>query len=395
MAINRGPLSHDHDIQIFSPEEIGRRRDDLLRWMKENDVDAVVLHAADSVYYLSGVPLLSEWGRPMWFVQKATGEAALIGSGIERENMMSAPHADGLWYDDSQSVVAGALDLVSRFLGSAGTLGLERGLISRRLEDELQSALSAVRLMDVGPQLSEQRLVKSPEEVELLCLAGDIARIGADAFLDAFKEGVTELHVASAAVHAMNVATAALAPVALSSTYAYCQTGQRTLTPHLHPGGRRIRRGDVIGLNVFPTISGYCVELERTFVFGTPTDDQARALDASTRAFDEAKQAVRIGVPMSEVDALATEILVQAGYGDYIRHGTGHAHGIMIGQASREEYGELRAYNDRAFLSGIACSVEPAVFIPDVGAFRHSDVLIVGDDGVRCITEYDVRLAID
>lgn len=395
MSINRGPLTHDHDIQIFSGEEIGRRRDDLLRWMKEHDVDAVVLHAADSVYYLSGVPLLSEWGRPMWFVQKSTGEAALVGSGIERENMMSAPHAAGLWYDDSQNVIDGALDLVSRFLGPTATVGLERGLISRSLEEALQGVLSARALVDVGPQLAEQRLIKSSEELQLLELAGDIARIGADAFLDAFKEGVTELHVTSAAVHAMNIATAGLAPVALSSTYAYCQTGRRTLTPHLHAGGRRIRRGDVVGLNVFPTISGYCVELERTFIFGAPTEEQARALEVSTRAFDEAKRAVRVGVPMSQIDAVATEILIEEGYADFIRHGTGHAHGIMIGQASREEFGELRAYNHRKIVNGIACSVEPAVFVPDVGAFRHSDVLVVGDDGVRCITEYDVRLAID
>lgn len=394
MAIHRGPLAHDHDIQIFSADEIVRRRDALLEWMRAQGVDAVLLHAADSVFYLSGVPLLSEWGRPMWYAQRANGEAALIGSGIERESMMSAPFAEGLWYDDSQNVVAGALDLAAQFLGPVATLALESGLITRSLETAFQETVSARVLVDVGPHLAEQRLIKSPEELQLLTLAGDIARIGADAFLDAFKEGVTELHVASAAVHAMNVATAALVPAALSSTYAYCQIGQRTLTPHLHPGGRRIRRGDVVGLNVFPTISGYCVELERTFVFGTPTDEQARALDVATRAFEIGKAAVRIGARMSEIDTVATDVLVQGGYGDYLRHGTGHAHGIMIGLAGREEYGELRSYNHREIVSGIACSVEPAVFLPDVGAFRHSDVMVVDDAGVRCITEYDVRLAI-
>ena len=72
----------------------------------------------------------------------------------------------------------------------------------------------------------------------------------------------------------------------------------------------------------------------------------------------------------------------------YIRHGTGHAHGIMIGSAGREEKGELRIYNKTLLAPNMANSVEPGVYIPGVGGFRHSDVLIVTETGARCITDF-------
>jgi Xaa-Pro aminopeptidase len=175
----------------------------------------------------------------------------------------------------------------------------------------------------------------------------------------------------------MNRALAVLQPAAPSSAMAYCHTGPHTLSPHLHPTGRRVRRGEFVGLNVFPVIWGYLMELERTFAFGTPTPEQQRALQAVNRAFEAAKAAVRPGAPMGEIDRLTRRILDEQGYGGYIIHGTGHAHGIMVGSAGREEWGELRVYNARELQAGMVTSVEPGVYVPGLGGVRHSDVFVV------------------
>ena len=155
------------------------------------------------------------------------------------------------------------------------------------------------------------------------------------------------------------------------SSYAYCHTGPHTLTPHLHPTGRRLKRGDLVGLNVFPVIWGYCMELERTFVYGEATAIQRRALDAVNVAFDMAKAATKPGASFADLDTMTRTYLTERGYRDYIRHGTGHAHGIMIGAASREELGEIRIYNRGHFVPGMVNSIEPGVYLPDTGGFRH------------------------
>ena len=94
------------------------------------------------------------------------------------------------------------------------------------------------------------------------------------------------------------------------------------------------------------------------------------------------------GAVMADIDRLTRDILQKYDLVKYIRHGTGHAHGIMIGAASREEKGELRLYNRTRLLPNMANSVEPGVYIPGLGGFRHSDVLIVTERGARCITDF-------
>lgn len=378
---------------IFSTVEMKRRLAAFESALEERRVDIALVHTADNVYYLSGVPLLSEWGRPMWVVVRPGSESAIVGASIETENMAaysSLPRV--LSYADEERSSDACLKHVMSLTGSARDsairFGIERSAMSIDLYEALRASLPRATFVDIGEAIAGLRLIKSAEEIEILNLGGTVAKIGANAFLDALTDGVPELTVAGHAVAEMDHALAALYPNGSTSTYAYAQFAEHTLTPHLHATGRRLRRGDLVALNVFPTIWGYCIELERTFVFGQATKEQQSALDAVNEAFDAGKEAVRPGAGMGEIDVLTRKILERHGYGEYIRHGAGHAHGIMIGAASREEGGELRTYNSGRLQPNMANSVEPGVYLPKVGGFRHSDVMIITNEDARCITDF-------
>ena len=221
---------------------------------------------------------------------------------------------------------------------------------------------------------------------------GFVAKIGANAFIEAIAAGASELAVGAQAVAAMDTALAGLYPEGATSTYAYCHVGDHTLTPHLHPTGRRIKPGDVFALNVFPVIWGYCMELERTYVFGEPTRAQAKAMEAVDESFQLGKSLIKPGKLISDLHTECSRVLESAGFGQYIRHGTGHAHGIMIGAAGREEMGELRAYNHGSIRPRMVSSIEPGVYIPGEGGFRHSDVMLVTEDGAACLTDFPTSI---
>ena len=380
-------------MSIFSDAEMRSRAERLRLWLANHKMDAAILHTADHVYYIGGVPLLSEWGRSMALVLSQNGDATLIEAAIEHENA-----ARNSWITDLRSyrdeepaydaVLQSAVDFLKAHRLERSTIGIELETIPFHLHGRLTERLPHARFADVTPGLREMRLVKSAEELALLRLGGDIARIGANAFLDALHENVTELEVTSYAVREMDRALAALLPIAHSSTYAYCHSGAHTLTPHLHPTGKYIRRSEVIALNVFPVISGYVMELERTFVFGEPNKDQRRALDAVNEAFDAGKAAIRPGRRANEIDRVTRDILEKHGYADHIWHGTGHGHGIMIGSAGREESGELRSYNETVLRAGMVNSVEPGVYVQGLGGFRHSDVLAITDEGYEDLSKF-------
>ncbi|TAM86363.1 aminopeptidase P family protein [bacterium] len=383
---------------IFSPAEMRRRLTAFDAALEERHINVALVHTADNVYYFSGVPLLSEWGRPMWVVVDPSAGSSIVGASIETENMAAYSAISRVisYADDERSVDACLHHVMSAVGGmrdAAIRFGIERSAMTLALYEALRASLPKATFVDVGEIIAGLRLIKSAEEIEILELGGTVAKIGANAFLQALTDNVPELTVAGYAVAEMDRALAALSPGGATSTYAYAQFGEHTLTPHLHPTGKRLRRGDLVALNVFPTIWGYCVELERTFVFGAATAEQQSALDAVNEAFDAGKEAVRPGVSMGEIDVLTRRMLEKRNYGAYIRHGAGHAHGIMIGAASREEGGELRAYNAGRLQPNMANSVEPGVYVPNLGGFRHSDVLIVTDNGARCITEFPRDIA--
>jgi Xaa-Pro aminopeptidase len=323
----------------------------------------------------------------------------LICARIETENARSHSYgAEVDAYDDDRPTIEQATQLVARLLqgigAGRGVTGIERQRLPLGIFERLTAALPGARFADTADAFDQLRIVKSAEELELLRVAAGIAKTGARAFLDTVSVGATELAVATQAVAAMETALANTYPAGASSSYAYCQAGEHTLTPHLHPTGRRIAPGDVLALNVFPVVWGYCIELERTFVFGEPTTEHHQALTAVNEAFEAAKAAVAPRAPMSDIDALSARILTQHGYGEFIRHGTGHAHGIMIGAAGREELGELRTYNPTALQPGMATSVEPGIYLPGLGGFRHSDVLFVTHDGAVTVTDFPRDIAL-
>ena len=331
---------------IFSEDEMRRRLEGVRAGLVARDLDACLVHSADNTYYASGVPLLSEWGRPMWLVITADGDSALCGAMIEKENMEENSTVDDvLAYGDEANVTEAALrlcaDFLKRRIPAKASIGIEQEIIPLGMYRELSREFPNAGFGNVSDLFADMRIVKSAEELQLLELGGRVARIGADAFLEALHENATELAVAAHAVNAMDRALGALSDRAATSTYAYAHFGDNTLTPHQHPTTRRLRRGDLVALNVFPVIWGYCAELERTFVFGEADAERGRALCAVNEAFEAAKAAIGPGVRASAVERASRSVLQDKGYEEFIRHGTGHAHGIMIGSAGREEPGQL------------------------------------------------------
>lgn len=380
-------------MTIFSAQEMQRRMTAFRRALEERDVHAALLHTADNVFYLTGVPLLSEWGRPMWAVFDADGRSTVIGSFIEKLTMeQNAATDETVPYADEDNVVETSLRIAAARLGRGkpGTkyrIGLEKRLIALGAYQRLVANFPSAEFVEIGDIVADLRIIKSAEELRILEIGADICKIGANAFIDALHENVTELTVAAHAVAEMNRALAALYPDGATSTYSYAHFGEHTMTPHNHPTGRRLHHGDVVGLNVFPVVWGYCMELERTFVFGEPTKEQQQFLDAVNEAFEAGKALIGPGVAAADVDALSRGMFEERGFSKYIYHGSGHAHGIMIGSAGREEAGELRIYNKTILKPQMVNSVEPALFT-EVGGFRHSDVMHITASGARCMTEY-------
>jgi Xaa-Pro dipeptidase len=152
--------------------------------------------------------------------------------------------------------------------------------------------------------------------------------------------------------------------------------------PHLVPTfGTTMEEGGPHVSIVFAQVDGYGVELERSFYLGSVPEQAKAPFEAMLEARARAYQLARPGAVMSEIDTAVRQVIADRGYGDRILHRTGHGFGITGHEAPY-----LAEGYDRELESGMLISIEPGIYIPGQGGSRHSDTVLVTDDGCVSLT---------
>jgi Xaa-Pro dipeptidase len=126
---------------------------------------------------------------------------------------------------------------------------------------------------------------------------------------------------------------------------------------------------------------GYSAELERTFFIGHVPEEATAPFDAFMEARALAYELIRPGVAAAEVDEKVLRVLKDRGYGDRILHRTGHGFGI-----TGHEPPWLALGSDEILEKNMVVSIEPGIYIPETGGFRHSDTVLVTADGCVSLT---------
>ena len=381
-------------MPIFSRSEIHHRRAALAESMRREGIFSAFVWTQDNIYYLSGMPVIDRWGRPEAAIIGQDGRCSLIVPAGELLNAETNASVDEvLFYGDSTQVGASVLELaleILRRLGSDGQrIAIERTHLPYDISVQLLQTLRSPEPAELERIVAPIRIIKSAEELELLRLGGEVAKDGMQAFFANLLEGSSEAELVAAAEAGMYRSAGPRLGDLPFCCFAYCNSGPHTLAPHLRPTGRKAQKGDVVGLNVFPVVAGYLMELERTVIVGRPTPEQLHVLDTVGRAFSVGKAAVSNGARACDVYQATYAVRATNGYGAYTRGGAGHSHGVMIGSGGREELGEIRSYNVEQLRKGMVVSIEPGIYIPGMGGFRHSDVVLVTDQGGEVLTEFD------
>jgi Xaa-Pro dipeptidase len=96
-------------------------------------------------------------------------------------------------------------------------------------------------------------------------------------------------------------------------------------------------------------------------------------------AFD----AIRPGALCSDVDKAVRSYFAHHDLFAHWRHHTGHAIGLRYHEGPFLDTGDHTEIRP-----GMVFTVEPGLYAPDLGGFRHSDTVLVTDDGIEILTYY-------
>ncbi len=199
----------------------------------------------------------------------------------------------------------------------------------------------------------------------------------------AIRAGVNELHVYT--VIYAELAQALGAPPALECVFG---SGPHTLHNEPQPTSRVIEPGDLLLIDLFPSLGGYVADYTRCFVAGVATDAQRAQHAALARALAAAEHMLRPGVTAADIDRAVRRSIEESGYGAWCyTHHTGHGFGLLA-----PEPPWIIPADPTPLEPGMVIAVEPGIYHPIHGGMRLEGNYIITPDGCESLAGYPVML---
>ncbi len=368
---------------LIPADEYRARVSRLQQSIADAGLDLFVISAEESILYLTGVSY-TPLERPFFILVRPRGEPELLVPMLERDHLAEAASIRKVntYWDYPSLPGEGWAERLLELIGSSRTIGIEPTLPA-----EVSSVL-ADRHPAVLPLVERLRLVKSPAEIELLRHAARYADLGVERALRAAYRGASLLELFG---QGRSVQTRMIQEVGydalISSVLVGAWPAPGSAKPHDVPSvGARLDRGPHVALALI-RVHGYCAECERTSFTVAPGSEERAAFAAMMEARRRAFALIRPGAPCAEIDAAANEFLRDEGYGGNLRHRTGHGFGL-----STHEGPWVAEGSDEVLGPGMLVSVEPGIYLPGVGGVRHSDTVLITEDGYERLTRYPTDL---
>lgn len=357
------------------------RLDFLRQKMTDEHVSVAMVTSPVNIYYLTGFYSDPHERFMALVIDNQNDSLALYVPALEINAAEAASHIRPIIaISDSENPYA----MLQEKLGShTCSFGVEKKSVTLFQGDRLADRFPNAEFIDIEDWIMSQRLKKTPDDIVRVRHAVDMIEDVLRRGIEKFHPGMTELELTAELEYQMKVLGAerlAFATTVLS--------GKRSALPHGSPGPRKIERGDFLLIDMGVFIDGYCSDMTRTFIIGEGTDKQVDIYNTVLEANRKAIAAVKTGIPLGDVDRAARHHIEASGYGAYFTHRVGHGLGLEAHEAP-----SIHGGNTSPIEPGLLFTIEPGIYIPEIGGVRIEDDVYIGPDGgVEVLTTFPKEL---
>ena len=357
----------------------------LQRLIDTSEADVVALVPGANMVYFTGLHFhLSE--RPTIALVSEKGLSFIIPELevtklIQRKDLEANAFAwsDTTGYDPAFKKAVDELNLSSQVLGVDG-------MTMRTFEwfTFQNHGIETNNGYDSGRELLNIRAQKDTYEIEAIRQAIQLSQEALSATIEQAGVGMTERQIADILSDEMARRGSeghAFGPIVL--------TGEKSALPHGDTGDRALGNNEMLLIDYGGIVDGYPADITRTFFFGHPSDEFLAIYNAVYNANEAARKLSAPGVSCGDIDQAARDTIKEAGYGDYFTHRTGHGLGLEV-----HELPNISEGNDTLLEPGHVYTIEPGIYLPQLGGVRIEDDMVVTESGVESLTDYPRELAI-
>ena len=380
----------------ITADEYQQRTERLVAYLQEEELSGAILFDRDYILYYSGFAFIPT-ERPIAFVVNTKGERALFVPRLEMEHASANALIDRVDYYLEYPYRPHPMDIFKNVLSELNiqdSFGADhsgypwimgyRGPSLKELTGTTPKSVSAF--------IEDQMMIKSEAELNLIRESikwGNLAHV----LLQRYTEvGVTETEVALQASQEATLAMLdTIGPIYRAQSFfssgAHAgyrgQIGRNAAIPHALASNITFQAGDVLVTGANAPVWGYNSELERTMLIGPPSDEQKRMFDHMVALQDAAFEALGPDIPCEKVDQAVRAYYEKHDLMPYWKHHVGHAIGIRYHEGPFLDVGDTTSMQP-----GMVFTIEPGLYIPELGGFRHSDTVAITDDGIEIMTYY-------
>ncbi|MFA5820881.1 MAG: aminopeptidase P family protein [Candidatus Gracilibacteria bacterium] len=163
--------------------------------------------------------------------------------------------------------------------------------------------------------------------------------------------------------------------------------GKNSSMPHHEPGLTKLKKGDLVLVDMGMKYKGYCSDMTRIIFTSKPTSKQKEIYNLVLKAQEAAIKKIKAGLSGKKADAISRSIIEKAGYGEQYGHAGGHGTGLDI-----HEQPSLSDNYKKPLKANSIITVEPGIYLPGEFGIRIEDMLLVTRNGNRNLTKISKKI---
>ncbi|WP_408007384.1 M24 family metallopeptidase [Pseudalkalibacillus sp. A8] len=356
----------------------------LSNWLKDEKVEFVFINSVTNIYYYTGFTC-KPYERLVGLLVFSEADPIIICPKLEEEQVIQTGWTYRIIsYQDNENPWEMIQEFFARQRLTPKTYAIEESVLSYERSQKLQGLFASASIVPADEVMNQNRLIKSEQEIEAMIKSAKIAEYGMEAGIQALREGITEIELVAHIEYEQKkkgVRHMAAPPMVLF--------GKNSGHPHGKSGVRKLEKGDLVMFDLGVILDGYCSDITRTFVFDSVSEQKREIYETVLEANRQAIESCKPGMTIGEIDRISRRVITEAGYDDYYPHRVGHGIGL-----EGHEYPSLHQDNDNILREGMTFTIEPGIYIPEIGGVRIEDEVLVTKDGYKLLTQYPKELQV-
>ncbi len=350
--------------------------DKLRKILKNSDFDAILLSGLEN-------PKAS---RNLYYVTKYTGSYgfAIIGenyqyflSDFRYRDQVKKEVPNYTFVEIEGSLLETLKGIIKK--EKIEKLGFDK--LVRYSEYELYKNMGC-ELVPLDNVIEDLRVVKSDDEIKLIKKACEITDQALEYVVKNLKVGMVERDVEVMLKNKM-------IELGADSTWErfIVASGERGAMPHGMASNKTIQNGELVTFDIGCFYQGYSSDMTRTIAMGEISQELKNIYQIVFEAQARGVKAAKAGMTGKELDNVCRDYITKAGYGDYFKHGTGHGLGLDVHEMPR-----VSQTNNLPLQKGACVTIEPGIYITNLGGVRIEDDVILTNEGCIVLNEFPKEL---